>query len=237
MGLCLSWRLISCWAMTWPHPTLSWVGACLHPALGWTVTHPRPTPSWAKTGPRPNLCWVRDASASNSMLGQDSTPTPNPMLGQDVPAPNPMLGYGASALNPLLGQEHERTQLHIGLWCVRPWPFLGIVTSWTQLLLGSVCELNPTSLRLSAQLKGHFTLNLSYPESGLIIIIPIIILLNTNKQSMFTLIRCDGTSNKIILSYSYKIIFLPLLRCMKHVKSCNIKEDRNIQKGVQNFIL
>jgi len=35
---------------------------------------------------------------------------------------------------------------------------------------------------------------------------------------MLTLIRCDGTSNKIILSYSYEITFLPLLHYMKQVK-------------------
>jgi hypothetical protein len=97
----------------------------------------------------------------------------------------------------------------------------------------SMLGCDPKSLRLSARLKGHSTLNLPYPESGLIIMMSIIILLNTNKQSMLTLIRCDGMSNKIILSYSYEITFLPLLHCMKQGKLGNIKEGRNMQKRVR----
>jgi hypothetical protein len=62
-------------------------------------------------------------------------------------------------------------------------------------------------------------------------------MLNTNKQSMLTLIKCDDTSNKIILYYSYKITFLPLLHSMKQVKSGNIKENMNIQKGIWNLKL
>jgi hypothetical protein len=82
------------------------------------------------------------------------------------------------------------------------------------------------------RLKGHSTPSLPYTKSKLIIMMSIIILLNTNKQSMLTLIRCDGTSNKIILSYSYEITFLPLLHCMKQVKSGNIKKGMDMQKGV-----
>ena len=103
--------------------------------------------------------------------------------------------------------------------------------------MGLVCELNPISLRLSVLLKGHSTLSLSYLESGLIIMVLIIILFNTNKQSMPTLIRYDCTSKKIILYFSHKITFLPLLQCMKQVKSSNIKKGRNIQKEVRNLIL
>jgi hypothetical protein len=53
---------------------------------------------------------------------------------------------------------------------------------------------------------------------------------------MLLLIRCDGTSSKIILSYSLKIIFLPLPTLHEKVKSGIIKEGRNIQKGVRNLI-
>ena len=64
------------------------------------------------------------------------------------------------------------------------------------------------------------------------------ILLNTNKQSMLILIRCDGTSSRIILFYYYKIISLPLLRCMKQVKPCNIKGSTSIQeKGSKPYTM
>ncbi|KAL9339334.1 hypothetical protein Peur_068349 [Populus x canadensis] len=118
---------------------------------------------------------------------------------------NSKLGKGMSAPNLMLGQGRICAQLYF----------------------------NPKSLRLSARPKGHSTLNLPFPESGLIVMMSIIILLNTNEQSMLTLIRCNGTSNKIILSYSYEITFLPLLRCMKQGKSDNIKEGRNMQKRVR----
>ena len=88
-------------------------------------------------------------------------------------------------------------------------------------------ELSPTSLRLSVKLKGHSTLRPPYPEPRLIIMMPIIIPLNTNKQLMLILIRCDGTSSRIILFYYYKITSLSLLRCIKQVKSSNIKGSMN----------
>jgi len=53
---------------------------------------------------------------------------------------------------------------------------------------------------------------------------------------MFTLIRCDSTSNKIILSYSYEITFLPLLRFMRQFKSCNLKDNRNIHKWERHIL-
>ena len=171
----------------------------------------------------------RSMSASNSILRKGISAL-NSMLDLDVSAPNPTLGLDMSMPNPMLVQGRDHTQLHVGLWHDHPWPFLGIVTSWTRLLLGSGCELNPMSLRLSTRLKSHSTLSLLYPESELIIMMPIIILLNTNKQFMITLIKCNGTSNKIIISYLYEIIFLPLLRCMRQFKSSNIKENMNIQK-------
>jgi hypothetical protein len=54
-----------------------------------------------------------------------------------------------------------------------------------------------------------------------------------NRIDNLALIRCDGTISKIILSYWYKITSIPLLCCMKQVKSGNIKESINIQEGVR----
>ena len=65
-------------------------------------------------------------------------------------------------------------------------------------LLGLRRELSPICLRSGIKLKGHYTLNLPYPEPELIIIMPIMIPLNMNKPSIPILITCDGTINKII---------------------------------------
>jgi hypothetical protein len=123
----------------------------------------------------------------------------------------------------------------------RPVPRLGPGedASTPSYLLSLGRELSPTSLRLSVKLKGHSTLRPPYPEPRLIIMMPIIIPLNTNKQLMFILIRCDGMSSRIILFYYYKITSLSLLRCIKQVKSGNIKGSMNRQekKGEKNLIL
>jgi hypothetical protein len=111
----------------------------------------------------------------------------------------------------------------------RPVPRLGPGedASTPSYLLSLGRELSPTSLRLSVKLKGHSTLRPPYPEPRLIIMMPIIIPLNTNKQLILILIRCDGTSSRIILFYYYKITSLSLLRCIKQVKSGNIKGSMN----------
>jgi hypothetical protein len=55
---------------------------------------------------------------------------------------------------------------------------------------------------------------------------------------MFILIRCNGTSSRIILFYYYEIIYLPLLRCIKQVKQGNIKESVSRQeKGLKPYTL
>jgi hypothetical protein len=95
-------------------------------------------------------------STFNFMLGHEMISI-NSKLSRGTSTPNSRLGHVAPAPNPLLGQGRERTHLHVGLWCVHPWLFFGTDTSWTQFLLGSACELNLMSLRLSAQLKDHFT--------------------------------------------------------------------------------
>jgi len=92
-------------------------------------------------------------------------------------------------------------------------------------------ELSPTFLRLSMELKGHSALSLPYPELELIIIMHITIPLNMNKPSILILIRCEGIISKIILSYSYKITFLPLLRCIRQWKPGDIKEGKKERKG------
>jgi hypothetical protein len=55
---------------------------------------------------------------------------------------------------------------------------------------------------------------------------------------MLILIKFDGMSNIIILFYYYKIIFLPLICCMKQVKPDNIKGSKSIQeKGLKPYTL
>ena len=55
---------------------------------------------------------------------------------------------------------------------------------------------------------------------------------------MLILIRCDGTSSRIILFYYYEITSLPLLRCIKQVKSGNIKKSVSRQeKGLKPYTL
>jgi hypothetical protein len=60
-------------------------------------------------------------------------------------------------------------------------PMLGADASTPSYLLGLWHELSPTSLKLGVKLKGHSTLSPPYPEPELIIMMPIIIPLNTNK--------------------------------------------------------
>jgi len=116
---------------------------------------------------------------------------------------------------------------------------LGLGATTPNYLLGLGRELSPTSLRLGVKLKSHSTLSPQYPEPELIIIMPIIIPLNTNKQPMLILIRYDGMNSRIILFYYYKITFLSPIFCIKQVKSGNIKGSTNRQekKGEKNLIL
>jgi len=78
-----------------------------------------------------------------------------------------------------------------------PRPMLGPNMSVPSVLLGFGRELSLTFLRSGVKLNGHSTLSPPYPELELIIMMPI----KYNKSSMLTLIRCDGTISKTILSY------------------------------------
>jgi hypothetical protein len=123
-------------------------------------------------------------------------------------------------------------------WCVCPTPHWEIACP-SLIIIRYSHELNPITFMLRGKpyiskikyitkKSFHIEFFISYPEFGLIIMISIIILLNMNKSSMLILIRNDGTSNTIILSYSYKIIFLPLLRCIAWNSSNKINTFINV---------
>ena len=120
--------------------------------------------------------------------------------------------------------------LVLGLDATTSNPSLGLGKPAPRFLVSFGCELSQTSLRSGMKLKGHSALSLPYLEPKLIIMISVMIPLNTNKLSRLILIRCDSTINKIILSYSYKIIFLPFLHSVRQWKSGDIKEGKRGRK-------
>lgn len=138
---------------TTPHPTTE--PGCDHTKLyvGRGRVHTQ-SHKWARARPRPTLSWAR----TSPTLGPRVT-TPSSTLGEDTSTPSPTLGPGVTTPNFMLGAE----------------------ASIPNYLLSLGCELTPTSLRLGVKLKSHFTLSPPYLKPELIIMMPIIVPLNTNK--------------------------------------------------------
>jgi len=157
---------------------------------------------------------VRTSPCPVPWLGPGAT-TPNSKLGADTSTPGPTTGPSATMPSSTLGEDTSTPSPTLGPGATMPNSMLGADESTPSYLLGLVRELTPTSLRLGVKLKSHSTLSLQYPKPELIIMMPIITPLNTNKQPMLILIICDDTSNKIILFYYYKITSLSLLCCIK----------------------
>ena len=162
-------------------------------------------------------------------------PVPRLGLGAVKPTPRPTNGPSPCLVNPRVTTPNSKLSTDVSTHS----PTLDQGATTPSYLLGLGRELSPASLRLGVKLKSHSTLSPLYPEPELIIMMPIIIPLKTNKQPMLILIRRDGLSSKIILFYYYKITSISLLCCIKQVKSGNTKGSMNIQEkwGEKNFIL
>jgi hypothetical protein len=130
------------------------------------------------------------------------------------------LSLDVSAPIPKLGQGRVRAHFYVGSGPrPRPTPRWAMVRlSLTILGFSVLVESNSPHVQL-AKKKLHieppiFRVKASNYDTYHI---P----LNTNKQSILILIRCDDMNNRIILFYYYEITSLPLQCCMKQVKSGN----------------
>jgi len=170
---------------------------------GWVWTRPSPTPCWVWACPRPTPCWTW------------TPPRPTPCWTWTRPSPTPHWAWTQPRPTPCWSWTHQRSTPRWA-WTRPRLIIFGCSHKLYPFSPGPWAWIEPNIPQIGCEAEGSFY---TYHEPELIIMRPIIIPLNTNKPSIFILIRCDGTISKIILSYSYNITFLPLSRCMRQWKN------------------